>query len=122
MVITKDFERTKYLKRASRGQSFYMTNSFRDNSEGVASTVATLFALLAAVLFLQAAVISVIPAREYAAERQTSVAALQALDYLRYAAVGAAGPRGPVSFTHPLGTPPFAALSTPRRGSPSFNT
>src|SRR2546427_12160409 len=92
MVITKDFERTKYLKRASRGQSFYMTNSFRDDSEGVASTVATLFALLAAVLFLQAAVISVIPAREYAAERQTSVAALQALDYLRYAAVGAAVP------------------------------
>jgi len=67
VVITKDFERTKYLKRASRGQLFYMANSFRDDSEGVASTVATLFALLAAVLFLQAAVISVIPAREYAA-------------------------------------------------------
>ena len=41
-----------------------MANSFREDSEGVASTVATLFALLAAVLFLQAAVISVIPARD----------------------------------------------------------
>src|SRR3989475_6036636 len=81
LVITKDFERTKYLKRASRGQSFYMANSFREDSEGVASTVATLFALLAAELFLHAAGISVIPAREYAAERQTSVAALQVLDY-----------------------------------------
>src|SRR5437868_1425569 len=69
-----------------------MANSFREDSEGVASTVATLFALLCAVLFLQAAVISVIPAREYAAERNTSVQALQALDYLRYAAVGAAAP------------------------------
>src|SRR5207249_4059380 len=59
-----------------------MTNSFREDSEGVASTVATLFALLCAVLFLQAAVISVIPARTYAAERTTSVQALQALDYI----------------------------------------
>src|SRR2546426_12410826 len=101
MVITKDFERTKYLKRASRGQSFYMTNSFRDNSEGVASTVATLFALLAAVLFLHAAVISVIPARGYAAQRQTSVASLQAPEYLRYAAFGAAVPGGAVSVPLP---------------------
>ena len=122
LVITKDFERTKYLKRASPGQSFYMANSFREDSEGVASTVATLFALLAAVLFLQAAVISVIPAREYAAERQTSVAALQALDYLRYAAVGAAVPGGQFSFTIPLGTPSSSAFSTPSDGTLQFNT
>jgi len=122
MVITKDFERTKYLKRASRGQLFYMANSFRDDSEGVASTVATLFALLAAVLFLQAAVISVIPAREYAAERSSSVAALQALDYLRYAALGAAVPGGEFSFTIPLGTPSSSAFSTPSDGTLQFNT
>src|SRR5437899_10673008 len=83
-----------------------MANSFRDDSEGVASTVATLFALLAAVLFLQAAVISVIPAREYAAERQTSIASLQALDYLRYAAVGAAVPGGQFSLRCPFAGPP----------------
>ncbi|HYR81857.1 MAG TPA: vWA domain-containing protein [Thermoplasmata archaeon] len=99
-----------------------MANSFRDDSEGVASTVATLFALLAAVLFLQAAVISVIPAREYAAERQTSIAALQALDYLRYAAVGAAVPGGQFSFTIPLGTPSSSAFSTPSDGTLQFNT
>src|SRR3989441_5255928 len=99
-----------------------MANSFREDSEGVASTVATLFALLAAVLFLQAAVISVIPAREYAAERQTSVAALQALDYLRYAAVGAAVPGGQFSFTIPLGTPSSSAFSTPSDGTLQFNT
>src|SRR3989441_9049751 len=121
MVITKDFERTKYLKRASRGQLFYMANSIRDDSEGVTSTVATLFALLAAVLFLQAAVISVIPAREYAAERQTSVAALQALDYLRYAAVGAAVPRGQFSYTIPLRTPSSSGFSPPCAGILQFN-
>src|SRR2546428_4893761 len=97
-----------------------MANSFREDSEGVASTVATLFALLAAGLFLQAAVISVIPAREYAAERQTSVAALQALDYLRYAAVRAAVPGGQVSFTIPLGTPSSAAFSPPADATPQF--
>src|SRR5437867_276911 len=57
-----------------------MANSFREDSEGVASTVATLFALLAATLFIQAAVISVIPARQYDAEHTTSVQALQAID------------------------------------------
>src|SRR5437899_10276047 len=90
-----------------------MANSFRDDSEGVASTVATLFALLAAVLFLQAAVISVIPAREYAAERQTSVAPLQALDYLRYAAVGAAVPAGQLPFTLRIAAPVWSAFWTP---------
>src|SRR2546422_1932080 len=99
-----------------------MANSFREDSEGVASTVATLFALLCAVLFLQAAVISVIPAREYDAERNTSVQALQALDYIRYAAVGAAVPGGQFSLTIPLGTPAASAFSTASDGSLAFNT
>src|SRR3989441_10272704 len=122
MVITKDFERTKYLKGAFRGQPFSMSTWLRVDAEGVASTVAPLFALLAAVLFLQAAVISVIPAREYAAERSSSVAALQALDYLRYAALGAAVPGGQFSFTIPLGTPSSSAFSTPSDGTLQFNT
>src|SRR5207247_10710042 len=50
VVITKDFERTKYLKRASRGQLFYMANSLRYASQGVACTVAPLFAPLSALL------------------------------------------------------------------------
>src|SRR5437667_411164 len=99
-----------------------MANSFREDSEGVASTVATLFALLCAVLFLQAAVISVIPAREYAAERNTSVQALQALDYLRYAAVGAAVQGGQFSVTIPLGTPATSAFATASDGTLAFNT
>src|SRR3989449_1932772 len=99
-----------------------MANLCREDRGGVAQTVATLFALLAAVLFLQATVISVIPAREYAAERQASVAALQALDYLRYAAVGAAVPGGQFSFTIPLGTPSSSAFSTPSDGTLQFNT
>src|SRR5207245_10452490 len=107
---------------AFRGQPFSMANSFREDSEGVASTVATLFALLCAVLFLQAAVISVIPAREYDPERNTSVQALQALDYIRYAAVGAAVPGGQFSLTIPLGTPAAAAFSTASDGSLAVNT
>src|SRR5690348_15636968 len=99
-----------------------MANSFREDSEGVASTVATLFALLAAVLFLQAAVISVIPARVYAAERNTSIQALQALDYIRYAAVGAAVAGGQFSVTIPLGTPAASAFSTASDGTLAFNT
>src|SRR5207247_6358487 len=92
-----------------------MANSFREDSEGVASTVATLFALLAATLFIQAAVISVIPARQYDAEHTTSVQALQALDYIRYAAVGAAVPGGQFSVTIPLGTPSASAFGTASR-------
>lgn len=99
-----------------------MANSFREDSEGVASTVATLFALLAATLFIQAAVIAVIPARVYAAERTTSIQALQALDYLRYAAVGAAVPGGQFSVTIPLGTPSASAFSTASDGTLQFNT
>ena len=99
-----------------------MANSFREDSEGVASTVATLFALLAATLFIQAAVISVIPARQYDAEHTTSVQALQALDYIRYAAVGAAVPGGQFSVTIPLGTPSASAFGTASDGSLQFNT
>src|SRR5438132_7849919 len=99
-----------------------MANSFREDSEGVASTVATLFALLCAVLFLQAAVLYVSPAREYAAERNTSVQALQALDYLRYAAVGAAVQGGQFSVTIPLGTPATSAFATASDGTLAFNT
>src|SRR5207245_11753655 len=88
-----------------------MANSFREDSEGVASTVATLFALLCAVLFLQAAAISVIPAREYDAERNTPAQALQPLDYIRYAAVGAAVPGRHFSLTIPLSTPSPSAFS-----------
>src|SRR5436309_15194074 len=99
-----------------------MANSFREDSEGVASTVATLFALLAATLFIQAAVISVIPARQYDAEHTTSVQALQALDYIRYAAVGATVPGGQFSVTIPLGTPSASAFGTATDGSLLFNT
>src|SRR3989475_11187179 len=99
-----------------------MANSFRADSEGLASPAAPLFALRCAVLFLQAAVIPVIPAREYDAERNTSVQALQALDYIRYAAVGAAVPGGQFSLPIPLGTPAASAFSTASDGSLAFNT
>src|SRR5437870_4213058 len=99
-----------------------MANSFREDSEGVASTVATLFALLAATLFIQAAVISVNPERQHDAEHTTSVQALQALDYIRYAAVGAAVPGGQFSVTIPLGTPSASAFGTASDGSLQFNT
>src|SRR5438876_12432998 len=99
-----------------------MANSFREDSEGVASTVATLFALLAATLFIQAAVISVIPARQYDAEHTPSVHALQALDYIRYAAAGPALPGGQFSVTLPLGTPHPSPFRPPSHRPLRFTT
>src|SRR2546427_490151 len=76
----------------------------REDSEAVASTVATLFTLLAVVLFLQAAIVAVVPAKQYGAERTTSIAAISAFDMLRSTASGAVFPGGQVTVTLPIGT------------------
>lgn len=98
-----------------------MRDTLRDDSEGVASTVATLFALLAVVLFLQAAIIAVIPARQYDAEHATSLQAIAAFDTLRSAAAGAAFTGGQFTVTIPLGTSAVSPFSTPSNGNLQFN-
>jgi hypothetical protein len=93
----------------------------REDSEGVASTVATLFTLLAVVLFMQAAIVAVVPAKQYEAERTTSVAAIAAFDLLRSAAAGAVYPGGQVTVTIPIGTPATSPFSSASPGDLRFN-
>jgi von Willebrand factor type A domain len=93
----------------------------REDSEGVASTVATLFTLLAVVLFMQAAIVAVIPAKQNEAERNTTVAAIAAFDMLRSAASGAVFPGGQVTVTIPIGTPAVSPFSSPSPGDLQFN-
>src|SRR5204863_1623443 len=57
----------------------------REDSEGVASTVATMFTLLVILLFIQLTVVEVVPAQEYNAEWATSRAAIDAFERLRLA-------------------------------------
>src|SRR5437879_7484125 len=78
----------------------------REDSEAVASTVATLFTLRAVVLFLQAAIVAVVPAKQYGAERTTSIAAISAFDMLRSTASGAVFPGGQVTSLSPLARQP----------------
>ncbi len=91
-----------------------MARVLREDSDAVASTVATLFALVIVLLFLQIAVFGAIPARQYEAEHSTAMEALAAFDLLRSAAAGAAFPQGRFTVTVPVGTAavsPFAASS-----------
>jgi len=91
----------------------------REDSE--ASTVATLFTLLAVVLFLQAAIVAVVPAKQYEAERTTSIAAISAFDMLRSTASGAAFPGGQVTVTLPIGTAAVSPFAAPSPGDLRFN-
>ena len=93
----------------------------REDSEAVASTVATLFTLLAVVLFLQAAIVAVVPAKQYEAERTTSIAAISAFDLLRSTASGAAFPGGQVTVTVPIGTAAVSPFAAPSPGDLRFN-
>jgi len=93
----------------------------REDSEAVASTVATLFTLLAVVLFLQAAIVAVVPAKQYEAERTTSIAAISAFDLLRSTASGAAFPGGQVTVTLPIGTAAVSPFAAPSPGDLRFN-
>src|SRR5437870_4835102 len=93
----------------------------RKDSEAVASTVATLFTLLAVVLFLQAAIVAVVPAKQYGAERTTSIAAISAFDMLRSTASGAVFPGGQVTVTVPIGTAAVSPFAAPSPGDLRFN-
>src|SRR5207245_9474124 len=93
----------------------------REDSEAVASTVATLFTLLAVVLFLQAAIVAVVPAKQYGAERTTSIAAISAFDMLRSTASGAVFPGGQVTVTVPIGTAAVSPFAAPSPGDLRFN-
>src|SRR5256886_16935580 len=93
----------------------------RKDSEGVASTVATMFTLLVVLMFLQLTVVAVLPAQEYSAEWTTSRAAIDSFERLRLAAQLAVVPGSQFSIPVPLGTDAVSPFSTARQGNLRFD-
>jgi Mg-chelatase subunit ChlD len=93
----------------------------REDSEGVASTVATLFILVIVMLLLQSSVIGTIPAKQYEAERLTSLEAISAFDQLRSMSSVLATPYDQFTVALPLGTPAVSPFATPTNGQLVFN-
>ena len=86
----------------------------RRDSEGVASTVATVFSLLVFLIFFQIVVFAPIPAQQYDAEWATSREALGAFELTRSVLAGPAEVGTSFSVDIPVGTSavsPFAAAS-----------
>src|SRR5467141_881624 len=93
----------------------------RKDSEGVASTVATMFTLLVVLLFLQLTVVAVLPAQEYGAEWATSRAAIDSFERLRLAAQLAVVPGSQFSIPVPLGTDAVSPFGSARQGNLRFD-
>jgi len=93
----------------------------RKDSEGVASTVATMFTLLVVLMFLQLTVVAVLPAQEYSAEWATSRAAIDSFERLRLAEQLAVVPGSQFSIPVPLGTDAVSPFSTARQGNLLFD-
>src|SRR5437660_11998468 len=93
----------------------------RKDSEGVASTVATMFTLLVVLMFLQLTIVAVLPAQEYSAEWATSRAAIDSFERLRLAAQLAVVPGSQFSIPVPLGTDAVSPFSTARQGNLRFD-
>lgn len=99
-----------------------MRVSLREDSEGVASTLATLFTLVVILLFMQIALFGAIPQQQYEAERRTTLEALEAFELLRSTASGAAVPGASFTLTIPMGTAAVAPFSSNSEGRLEFNT
>jgi hypothetical protein len=93
----------------------------RKDSEGVASTVATMFTLLVILMFIQLTVVAVLPAQEYNAEWATSRAALDSFERLRLGMQLASIPDSQFAIPIPLGTPSVSPFGSDKRGSLQFD-
>jgi len=93
----------------------------RKDSEGVASTVATMFTILVILMFIQLTVVAVLPAQEYNAEWATSRAALDSFERLRLGMQLASIPGSQFSIPIPLGTPSVSPFGSDKRGSLQFD-
>jgi hypothetical protein len=92
----------------------------RKDSEGVASTVATMFTILVILMFIQLTVVAVLPAQEYNAEWATSRAALDSFERLRLGMQLASIPGSQFSVPIALGTPSVSPFGSDKRGSLQF--
>src|SRR5256884_776839 len=106
--------------RTTARESF-MPLPLRKDSEGVASTVATMFTLLVILMFLQLTIVAVLPGQEYSAEWATSRAAIDSFERLRLAAQLAVVPGSQFSIPVPLGTDAVSPFSTARQGNLRFD-
>jgi len=91
-----------------------MRATLRKDESAVASTVATVFVFLVVLLFLAAAMVAVIPQKQYEAEFATAQEALEAFERLRAFSAGPGVAGGRFSVVLPLGThavSPFGADS-----------
>jgi hypothetical protein len=93
----------------------------RKDSEGVASTVATMFTLLIVLMFLQLTLVQSLPAQEYNAEWATSRAAIDAFERFRLATQLATVPGSQFSIPFPIGTDAVSPFSSPRQGTLTFD-
>jgi len=100
--------------------AFGMARPLQRDSEGVASTVATIFSLVIILLFMQITIVSVVPAREYEAEWTTSLQAIDAFERIRLAAHIASVPGSEFTVTVPLGTVASIPFGTASDGRLSF--
>ena len=99
---------------AGRSLQAMRGRQLRRDSEGVASTVATVFSLLVFLIFFQIVVFAPIPAQQYDAEWATSREALGAFELTRSVLAGPAEVGTSFSVDIPVGTSavsPFAAAS-----------
>lgn len=98
-----------------------MPLSLREDSHAVASSVATLFTLVIVLLLLQASVIGTIPARQYEAERLTSLEAIGAFDRLRSMSSAIAVENGQFTVNIPLGTAAVSPFALASQGTLRFD-
>ncbi len=89
----------------------------RKDSEGVASTVATVFSILLFLIFFQIAIFGPIPAQQYDAEWRTSHEALAAFGLTRSILAGPATVGTTFTVPIPIGTPAVSPFAT---ASPGF--
>ena len=94
----------------------------RNDAEGVASTVATVFSLLVFLIFFQIVVFAPIPAQQYDAEWATSREALGAFELARSVLGGAVEVGTSFSVPIPIGTGPVSPFASASPGLLTFRT
>ena len=99
-----------------------MRRILRGDERGVAAAVATMFALLLVLLFMQATIIAAVPQQQYAAEYNTSLHNLQEFDFLRSMAAGPAVAGTQFSVPFQLGTAASSPFATASQGTLSLQS
>ncbi len=94
----------------------------READDGVASTVATVFAILVVLIFLSIVVLGTVPSQEYNAEWLTSKHDLSQFEKLRAAAAGPLVAGSSFSVPFALGTAAVSPFATNSIGSLSYST